>query len=158
MKISKNKQIMNFTMLGLYKTVKWQARTTLMSGNVHENCKVGKTSYRRMDLCSSKITETKRESGGTQRNLRSVSSLWVELLKLMLNLSFSSGVGLCVRFFFKLRYTTCEVPSLSMLKGAGLSGKHQTHRVMARTMQVGSTGHGLADTDWSDGTTRRALL
>ena len=84
-----------------------------MSGNVHENCKVGKTSYRRMDLCSSKITETKRESGGTQRNLRSVSSLWVELLKLMLNLSFFSGVGLCVRFFFKLRFTTCEVPSLS---------------------------------------------
>lgn len=69
-KRSKNKQIMNFTMLGLYKAVKRQARTTLMSGNVHENCKVGKTSYRPMDLCSSKVTETKRESGGTQRHLR----------------------------------------------------------------------------------------
>lgn len=160
MKRSKNKQIMNFTMLGLCKAVKWQARTTLMSGNVHENCKVGKTSYRPINLRSSKITETKRESGGTQRNLR--------FSQLSLGGVAKAHAESCIFFWC---WVMCQIfvlswglppvkylPFLVMPKGTGLSRKHQTHRVTARTLQVGSTGHSLADTDWGDGTTRCALL
>lgn len=114
MKRSKNKQIMNFTMLGLCKAVKRQARTTLMSGNVHENCKVGKTSYRPINLCSSKITETKRESGGTQRNLRfSQLSLGGAAKAHAESCIFFLVLGYVSDFCFKLRFTTCEVPSLS---------------------------------------------
>lgn len=132
-------------MLGLCKAVKRQARTTLMSGNIHENCKVGKTSYRPMDLCSSKITETKRESGGTQRNLR--------FSQLSLGGVAKAHAESCIFFWC---WVMCQIfvlswglppvkylPFLVMLKGAGLSRKHQTHRVTARTLQVGSTGHSL---------------
>lgn len=51
-------------MLGLCKAVKRQARTTLMSGNVHENCKVGKTSYQTYQFIFHQNNRDQKENPG----------------------------------------------------------------------------------------------
>lgn len=84
-----------------------------MSGNIHENCKVGKTSYRPMDSCSSKVTETRGKSGGTQRNLRFSQLSLGGVAKAHAESLIFFWCWVTCQIFFELRFTTCEVPSLS---------------------------------------------
>ena len=83
-----------------------------MSGNIHENCKGGKTSYRPRDLCSSKVTETRRKSGGTQRNLRFSQLSLGGVAKAHAESLIFFWCWVTCQIFFELRFTTCEVPSL----------------------------------------------
>lgn len=70
-----------------------------MSGNVHRTVKWENKlqTYGFMFIQNNRDQENLE---GRKEILQFSQLSWVELLKLMLNLAFFSGVGLCVRFLF----------------------------------------------------------